>query len=656
MKRIAFHIGASCAIALLFANLLGASAALYISIAAGVLFAVSLLVKDLRQELVVPVITGTVMFSCLIFAFVWNNTVTPVQSLDNQRRYCTFQIIDIPQGSGSGNLYTVKIKSVKGDNSIQDFKARLYSSFYIDADYYDNVSAYLTFEKTAENGFDSYGDFGENVFIHAYTDYAEDSYKVEKTSVKPLNYSFIKLREIIKLHTAYITDGDEGALALAFFIGDKSRLSDETISNFKICGVYHVMAVSGLHASVICLGFYYILKRIGAPRLFTALSSFVLLLSYLAVADFSKSVTRSVIMVSVFIFAGLLKRKADLINSLGIAMILMCLNPFTVTDPSAVLTVCAVLGLGFVRPELSKLYQPKSSMGDYICDGLAVTASVMLTTLPAVMIFFNRVSLLGFLVNFLIIALAELTLLSVLFFNLLYFSAAASFLPKQLMIISSRAILQVVSFFADKLGRLYVDLSDTAFYIAVALCLAFCAVSIFAFRNIDIKAFCLFMAAVFVISGATVSYDNRNRVVMVVSDSSAVAVYNSECLLVIDADDTDSYYDVRDIALVRKFKKTVYVNCDFDNMRLSKLTDGDTEFYYDKKADIDLCDCIGIKCYKDRIDIEIYGRFVSVCDDCVVTDGYKAFRNVSDKFSDDGKYVFTFRDKSDTLVRREADG
>lgn len=649
-------MGVSYALALLFANVLGASAAVYISITAGVLFVISLLVKDIRQALTVPIITGTVMLSCLLFAFTWNNTVVPIQSLDGERAYCTYQIVDIPQKTGAGYIYTVKINNVNRGNTPQSFKAKVFSEREIDADYYDRVSSYLNFEKTSENDFDSYCQFGENIFIEAYADFDDAEFVCEKARSKPVNYRFIKLREFIKRNTAYVTNGEEGALALSFLTGDKSLLPDEVISNFRICGASHIMAVSGLHTALICFGVYLILKRMGVPLLPTTLITFVLLLSYCAVADFSKSVIRSVITVSIFIFARLLDKKADLLNSLGIAMTLICINPFAVTDPSAVLTVCAVLGIGFVYPEFEKLHTFKSRVAEYLYDAFTLTASIMITTFPATLIFFKSVSLLGFFLNFILILLAEIVLVSTILFNLFSFSAVTAFIPKGVMIFFSGAILDITSFCAEKFGRLFVDVSAPAFEVAVSLCLLFCAVSIFAFKKINIKQLCIFMAIAFALSGTFGYIDSENKIVAEVTENNAVAVYNNKCIVVIDADEKEDFYYIKEACAVKNFEKAVFIDCDYDNMRIEKITDCQAYFYEGDEIDVDLCDGIGVKCQGSKIQIDVYLNTIYVYDDYVTVNGYKAFRNVSERFSDEKNYVFNFYKDNIINLRREANG
>ncbi|MDD6728469.1 MAG: ComEC/Rec2 family competence protein [Eubacteriales bacterium] len=656
MKRIALHFGASCAVALLFANVLGVNAAIYISIAAGVLFVISLLVKNIRQALTLPIVTGAVLLSCLLFIFVWNNSVSPVQALDGQRAYSTFQIVDIPKKTGDGFIYTAKVKTVDKENSAQNFKVKIFSEAEITADYYDDISAYLTFEKTADNAFDSYGDFGESIFIRAYTDFGSGEFVFDNSTSKPLNYYFIKLRERIKRNTAYVTKGDEGPLALALFIGDKSELSANTQSNFKISGVYHVMAVSGLHTSVICLGVYYILKKLRVPLPVTVIATYLTLFSYLAAADFSRSVVRSAITVCVFVTAGLISKRADRLNSLGAAMIILCLNPFAVTDASAVLTVCAVIGITCVKPELDKLIKTKKHTLRFIFESLSLTGAIMITTLPASMLFFDSVSLLGFIANLIIIPFTEITLVSALLFNLFSFSAVTAFLPKYVMIFSSKVMLEVTSFLAEHFSFLYMDISDRMFFIMVSLCLLFCGISILIFKKIDIKPFCVFIACAFVMTTTLTVYSDSKSVYMNVSGYNVVTVCDSDNILIIDLDDGDDYYAVRDIVLHGNYKNAVLFNCDYDRQRTEKLFNCPVQFFNLQEIDIDLCSDIGVKYSNTNLQITIFDESISVSDDYVIFDGCKAFRGVSDKFRDDRNYVFKFSDNKTVQVRREANG
>ena len=114
---------------------------------------------------------------------------------------------------------------------------------------------------------------------------------------------------ILKITITLHLKNDTGALSLALLTGDKSLLSDETYSYFTDCGTSHIMAVSGLHTSVICMGFYVLLKNLGVKRNLRTILSVLVLLFYVAMTNFSVSVIRCAIMICVLLFARLKNKK-----------------------------------------------------------------------------------------------------------------------------------------------------------------------------------------------------------------------------------------------------------------------------------------------------------------------------------------------------------
>ncbi len=114
----------------------------------------------------------------------------------------------------------------------------------------------------------------------------------------------------------------------------------------------------------------------------------------MALAGFSKSIIRAGIMMIVMLCGRLFNERSDTLNSLGIAVFIICLNPFAVTDAGALLTVTAVLGLIIIDPMLIGLYKPKTKLVYYVYKTVCASLSVFLTTLPVVCITFSYVSML----------------------------------------------------------------------------------------------------------------------------------------------------------------------------------------------------------------------------------------------------------------------
>lgn len=134
---------------------------------------------------------------------------------------------------------------------------------------------------------------------------------------------------------------------------------------------------------------------------------------YDGVAGFSASVVRASLMMAVLLAARLFGRKADGLNSLGLAVFLLCTDPFAVTDVSLQLSVTSVLSLLTLSPVLNKslarLHIPK-----FLRQSFSATVSVLLYTLPFMWLSFGQTALLSLLSNLVLIPLAQVAMIAAL--------------------------------------------------------------------------------------------------------------------------------------------------------------------------------------------------------------------------------------------------
>ena len=369
MKRVFAFIGFTAAITLVILNIIPYNfAGLILSIAV-VLFVASLLIQFTRDGKVVCVVLGSIVFACTMFILVTDSSVEPAKSLDCKSADTVFQIVDIPEYNEENNTYTYVVKTTKIDrfNSPQNIKLQLKSEEKLDADYYDYITANLFFYSLSDNPFKTYGLYGDGIYICARLNEIID---VQPNPDKTVNYYIIELREYIQSIIMNSLSGDNAGLSIGLLTGDKSYLSSEVQNNFKVCGLSHYLAVSGFHISLISLGAYYILRLIKAPKLVNTILSMAVMLVYVGVADFSKSAVRACIMLSVVLLAKLVNHKADTLNSLGLAVLILCFNPFAVTDAGAVLTVCAVLGITVIYKNVMKSINIKKTVLSYLSKGI----------------------------------------------------------------------------------------------------------------------------------------------------------------------------------------------------------------------------------------------------------------------------------------------
>lgn len=144
---------------------------------------------------------------------------------------------------------------------------------------------------------------------------------------------------------AYVRPAQRG-VALALILGDQSALTGEQIDGYQRTGVFHVLAVSGQHLVLLCMGLGFMLRVLGLPRRQQArwLLGFVLLYTLLTGAR--PPILRAAFMVAALGLGALLRRTTQPLNSLALAWLLTAaLGPADLFQPGVQLSFLAVLVL-----------------------------------------------------------------------------------------------------------------------------------------------------------------------------------------------------------------------------------------------------------------------------------------------------------------------
>lgn len=114
----------------------------------------------------------------------------------------------------------------------------------------------------------------------------------------------------------------------ALFLRERYRVDRTVVAIFEQSGLIHLMAISGLHISILGLILYYILYLIPLPRKWHLMSSALLSCTALLIIGPSPSTNRALIMFLSFAIAPLFQREKNNWNSLGIAaLIILSFSP-----------------------------------------------------------------------------------------------------------------------------------------------------------------------------------------------------------------------------------------------------------------------------------------------------------------------------------------
>lgn len=578
MKRVFAHIGFSFAITLIVLNFFKINTALVILAVIGAAFVVSLMIKRTRKSVSVPLCLFSSILACVIFISNYYGAFIPQTNLDNETAETEFYIVDLEEKTPYGYNYTVKTRYIHAENVPQNIKLDLKSRSRMDADYYQIIKGKMKFSLISDNGYTSYGTFGSGIYLSAD---ADEFRKTEET-VFSLNKYILDLREDIINLILKNVDGDSSGLIIALTTGNKSYLNDEIKDNFKASGTMHIMAVSGLHLAVFSGSVYFILKKLRIPKVPLILISVLSIIFYAAIAGFSKSIIRAGIMMIILMLGRLFKEKSDALNSLGLAVLIICLNPYAVTDAGALLTVTAVLGLITLHPHIKRIFSPKNPVIKYFYDILTASVAVFITTLPVMYFVFGYITPYGILLNLIMIPLAQLTLISsflMLFsFGITPVVSVASSLPAFL----SELMIDITAYVA-KLPFAVVGIEGFEFGFALGIVFILFGAAFLIHKKHIYKNCAVISTAVFLIiisvsylinfnsvyireipgyySTAVVVYNRKNAVVIGVKDSLQLAAVsniikskNLEISLIIDNDKNN--YSER---LAEKFQPVNYV-------------------------------------------------------------------------------------------------
>lgn len=322
-------------------------------------------------------------------------------SLDREIRTVTIRTMDFSQETDYGTV-TEGICTLEG----KDYRVRVWldTKELLGPGY--RITAPFRFSMTAprEDPVSYYS--GNGCFLLAFQ---EDEAVILRDSRKLWNDRIAGLRQWLReaIHTSF--PGDTEPFARALLLGDTSLLDYETDTDFKISGIRHVIAVSGLHVSIL-------IALLGAvtfrKKYWMVPVGLAVLVLFTALAGFTPSIVRSCIMSGLLLLALLFNREYDGPTALSFAVLVMLMgNPLVIASVSFQLSVGSVTGIYLfdprIRPWISSLFPDpggkkwKQRLIRWFSASVSVTLSAMTLTTPLCAWYFGLVSLVGVVTNLL---------------------------------------------------------------------------------------------------------------------------------------------------------------------------------------------------------------------------------------------------------------
>jgi len=208
---------------------------------------------------------------------------------------------------------------------------------------------------------------------------------------------FQKIKRKITNEIDACSPENEAVIIKALLIGDKSGMDNTTLTAFRLAGVAHIFAVSGLHIGYLAAILALIFLKIPIKRYLKAFIIGFALFFYSGICGFSPSSVRAAVMSICLLLIYASGLKYDALNSLGLsALLLLIYNSAYLFDVGFLLSYAAVIGIIILTPPIKRLLK---FLPNKLAASLAVVISAQISVIPICADAFKYITFWGFFIN-----------------------------------------------------------------------------------------------------------------------------------------------------------------------------------------------------------------------------------------------------------------
>ena len=291
----------------------------------------------------------------LVFALVRSSAsllrYRTLRSLEGEEGVATFVIREAEMTTGGFARYRVLLKTFTSDSEVLEVNASaaLILEMPREYEYGDCLTGKVLLLPVAEAYPDTAYALADGILL-AMEPLLDDEIALTSTSSRGLGGDFLRLSRTCRATLSYALSesvgGSAGKLASAMLLGDRDALPEDVTRDFSLAGLSHLLAVSGLHLSVLVGMLSMLLFALGCPKRLVAALSIPMTLVILILTGCSMSACRASVMLIAFAFMQMFYRKGDGLTILFMApsIVLVCF-PYAVFSIGLWMSFAAVLAL-----------------------------------------------------------------------------------------------------------------------------------------------------------------------------------------------------------------------------------------------------------------------------------------------------------------------
>ena len=328
---------------------------------------------------------------------------------------------------------------------------------------------------------------------------------------------------------------DNAGIAYAMLFGDKEHISQDITQMFSYTGISHILAVSGLHVTLVAGMIAYLLKKLKAKRIVNLIVVSTTLLVYCYLCGFSPSVVRVSIMSVIVLVAYVSGKEYDILSALSLAAIItLLINPLNLFATGFQLSYLCLLSIITLSNSITRVLA-KLKLPTLLCKTFAISICINLVILPICANAFSRVSIIGAITNVFVLPLFGVTYPILFVFTLISsimpFMGFTLFVPNVLL----HFIKLIANFFAS-INFMNFKLYHISYLIVITIILTLLVIKYIMvkpkLKGIIVGVLVVTMLTTFGINMISKSYDGVFALSYQYSSNSAVITINGENYLV----------------------------------------------------------------------------------------------------------------------------
>lgn len=461
---------------------------------------------------------------------------------DNQTGSFEGEVTGVKYYSGDNALYTLKGKI----NGVQPAKVNYYGNV-LNADYGDIVKLeeckFSVPKSTYLFNNESYYK-ADGIFLNA--GYCS-SISTKEMNRKHFRKALMSYREKMISRFRISLGDNNGDFLAGMVFGEKQGMSDNLKTSLYRCGIGHILAVSGLHISIIAMAVMELLKwlRINKYVSFGLINAIMII--FITMANYPISAIRAAIMMNFLCSAKLFRRQNDTFNSLAGAVLLICIfNPYSVYSSGFLLSITATFSIGVLGPYMTRNFAQDSSSGK-ILKSFMILLCTSIGIFPLNIKFFDETSLIAPIANLIIVPLCSAALIIGFIFVI-----TGGIIP---VLGFADGVIRLILYISDKVSRedmvYFSCVSDKAIYLVFGMAFVVILLQIiFENRKLTAAAVAVSFGTVFIFSSvfSRMRFNDFNIAVLGRGNNTAIVVsYQGETVVI----DISGHY--RDSEYVRKY-------------------------------------------------------------------------------------------------------